>query len=68
VSRGLIEPEVSERLMERARAAAQRAVEATAGGRPDSLLLKEAIHQAVQKAVYKQTKRRPMVIPVVTEI
>jgi len=26
------------------------------------------IHDAVSKTVYKQTRRRPMVIPVITEI
>jgi mRNA degradation ribonuclease J1/J2 len=35
---------------------------------PDLNLLQEAIHDAVSKTVYKQTRRRPMVIPVITEI
>jgi mRNA degradation ribonuclease J1/J2 len=30
--------------------------------------LNEAIHDAVSRTVYKQTRRRPMVIPVITEI
>ena len=34
----------------------------------DINLLKEAIHDSVSKTVYKQTRRRPMVIPVITEI
>jgi len=34
----------------------------------DVNLISEAIHDAVQKTVYKQTRRRPMVIPVLTEI
>jgi len=36
--------------------------------RPELTLLQETIHDAVSKTVYKQTRRRPMVIPVVTEI
>ncbi len=34
----------------------------------DVNLLKEAIHDAVSKTVWRQTRRRPMVIPVITEI
>ena len=34
----------------------------------DVNLLNEAIHDAVSRTVYKQTRRRPMVIPVITEI
>jgi mRNA degradation ribonuclease J1/J2 len=34
----------------------------------DVTILKEAIHDAVSQTVYKQTRRRPMVIPVVLEI
>ena len=36
--------------------------------RRDLNVLKEAIHDGVSKTVYKQTRRRPMVIPVITEI
>jgi len=68
VSRGLIEPEVSGALMEEARAAAIEALARLADDRPEPSLLREAVHQAVQRVVFKRTKRRPMVIPVVTEI
>ena len=34
----------------------------------DLNILQEAIHDAVSKTVWRQTRRRPMVIPVVTEI
>ncbi len=68
VSRGVIEPELSARLMAEARGAAVQSIKRFAETRPDLNLLQEAIHDAVQKTVYKQTRRRPMVIPVVTEI
>jgi ribonuclease J len=68
VSRGVIEPELSSRLMAEARAATLEAIKRFAGARPDGTLLKEAIHDAVSRTVYKQTRRHPMVIPVVTEI
>jgi ribonuclease J len=68
ISRGVIEPELSSKLMADARAAAIQSIGRLAGTRPDLNLLKEAIHDAVSKTVYKQTRRRPMVIPVITEI
>ncbi len=68
VSRGLIEPEVSGALMEEARAAALKALGSVADDHPELTLLTEAVHHAVQRVVFKRTKRRPMVIPVVTEI
>jgi ribonuclease J len=68
ISRGVIEPELSVRLMADARAAALESVRRLAETHPDLNLLQEAVHDAVSKTVYKRTGRRPMVIPVVTEI
>jgi ribonuclease J len=68
ISRGVIEPELSARLMADARSAAIQSIGRLAETRPDLSLLKEAIHDAVSKTIYKQTRRRPMVIPVITEI
>jgi ribonuclease J len=68
ISRGVIEPELSSKLMADARAAAVESIAHFTQTRPDLNLLQEAIHDAVSKTVYRQTRRRPMVIPVVTEI
>jgi len=68
VSRGVIEPELSTKLMADARAAAMASIANFADTHADLNLLQEAIHDAVSKTVYRQTRRRPMVIPVVTEI
>ncbi len=68
ISRGVIEPELSTRLMADARAAALKSIGQFADSHPDVSLLQEAIHDAVSKTVYEQTRRRPMVIPVITEI
>ena len=68
ISRGVIEPELSVRLMADARAEVLNSIKRLAETRPDLALLQETIHDAVSKAVYKQTRRRPMVIPVITEI
>ena len=68
VSRGVIEPELSVRLMADAREAALDSISRFTDSRPEVSLLQEVIHDAVSQTVYKQTRRRPMVIPVVTEI
>src|SRR3989441_354930 len=68
VSRGVIEPELSVRLMADARKAVLNSIRRLVDSHPEMSLLHEAIHDAVSQTVYKQTRRRPMVIPVVTEI
>ena len=68
VSRGVIEPELSTRLMAAAREAALESIKQHDGARPEVSMLQEVIHDAVSKTVYKRTRRRPMVIPVITEI
>jgi len=68
ISRGVIEPELSTRLMADARKAALESIRRLVDSHPELSLVQEAIHDAVSRAVYKQTRRRPMVIPVITEI
>ena len=68
VSRGVIEPELSAHLMAEAKRATSETVARFAETHADVQLLQEAIHDAVSKTVHKQTRRRPMVIPVITEI
>jgi ribonuclease J len=68
LSRGVIEPELSSGLMSDAKKAALQAINRMRESHADVNLLQEAVHDAVSKTVYRQTGRRPMVIPVVTEI
>jgi ribonuclease J len=68
ISRGVIEPELSARLMADARASVLAGIARFADTHADLNLLSEVIHDAVSKTVYKKTRRRPMVIPVITEI
>jgi ribonuclease J len=68
ISRGVIEPELSSRLMDDAKKAAVETIARFAETHADVNLLQEAIHDSVSKTVFKRTRRRPMVIPVVTEI
>src|SRR5207248_4354462 len=67
ITRGFIHPEMSEELMAEARAAIGTAVRG-AGRRPDPTILQEAIHDAVSRLLWKRTGRRPMVIPLLTEL
>ena len=68
VSRGVIEPELSAKLMSDARRSVTESIARFAETHADLNLVKEAIHDGVSKTVYKQTRRRPMIIPVITEI
>jgi ribonuclease J len=68
ISRGVIEPELSAKLMAEARTAVIQSIGRLADTHADVNLLKEAIHDAVSRTVWRQTRRRPMVIPVITEI
>ena len=64
----MIEPELSTRLMADARQAAMESINQLTDSHREISLLQETIHDAVARTVYKQTRRRPMVIPVITEI
>ena len=68
ISRGVIEPELSVRLMADARKEVLQSIRRLSDTRADLALMQETIHNAVSRTVYKQTRRRPMVIPVITEI
>jgi ribonuclease J len=68
VSRGVIEPELSGKLMADARQAVLHSIKRFADTNPERTMLQEVVHDAVSQTVYKQTRRRPMVIPVITEI
>ncbi|HZU18408.1 MAG TPA: ribonuclease J [Candidatus Dormibacteraeota bacterium] len=67
ISRGFIDPELSEELMTEARQAALSAIRG-AGRRPDLATLQEAVHDAISRLLWRRTRRRPMVIPLLTEL
>ena len=68
VSRGVIDPELSTHLLAEAKRATVETVARFADTHADQNLLQEAIHDAVSRSVHNQTRRRPMIIPVITEI
>jgi ribonuclease J len=67
ITRGFIDPELSDELMAEARQAVVTAIRGM-GRRPDLTLLQEAIHDAVSRVLWRRTRRRPMVIPLLTEL
>jgi ribonuclease J len=67
IARGFMDPELSEDLLREARSEVTAAVRRS-GRRPDVTLLQESIHDAVSRLLWKRTRRRPMVIPLVTEL
>jgi ribonuclease J len=68
ISRGFIEQDTSEDLMRDARNEVLDAVGRLAGDPPETTIIQDAIHDAISRLVWKRTGRRPMVVPVVTEI
>ncbi len=68
LSRGFIEEDTSSQLMRDARQEVVGTVARMAGSPPEANLLEESIHEDLSRILWKRTRRRPMVVPVVTEI
>jgi ribonuclease J len=68
LSRGFIEEEEGGDLMRDARREVLAALERYAGGPIEPTLLQESIHEGVSRVLWKRTRRRPMVVPIVTEL
>ena len=67
VSRGFIESELSDGLMERAKDVIVEALEGAehVAERAD---FNQRVHDALQRFLYDQTRRRPMILPVSVEV
>ena len=69
VSRGFVYVKESEELMRRAREVASAALERALDKRGcDYTLLKTAIRDDLAKFIYKETKRKPMILPVIMDL
>ena len=69
VSRGFVYVKESEELMRRAREVASAAVERALDKRGcDYTYLKTAIRDDLAKLIYKETKRKPMILPVIMDL
>lgn len=67
ISRGLIGPELSRELEEAAGAAVVTALRQV-GTRPNVAVVQDLVHDTLSRLVWKRTGRRPMIVPVVTEL
>jgi ribonuclease J len=67
ITRGFIDPQLSEELLTEVGQAVVSALHGL-GRRPDPALRQEAIHDAVSRLLWTRTRRRPMVIPLLTEL
>jgi ribonuclease J len=67
ISRGVTGPDLSAELEKEARQAVRAAVHA-AGKPPNRAVLQEAVHDTLSRLVWRRTGRRPMVLPVVSEL
>ncbi len=69
ISRGFVYVKESEELMERARSVAEAALNKAIGKRyDDRMQIKSAVRDELSKFIYKETKRRPMILPIIMEI
>lgn len=69
VSRGFVYVKESEELMTRARAIAEASLERTVcKGHGDWTQIKGAIKDDLAKFIYKETKRKPMILPVIMDV
>jgi ribonuclease J len=67
VSRGFVESELSDDLMERARDVITDALQG-AEHMADRADVNQRVHNALQRFMYNQTRRRPMILPISVEV
>ena len=69
VSRGFVYVKESEELMKEARSIAENAlIRAMSKGHGDRMYIKGAIKDDLAKFIYKETKRKPMILPVIMDL
>ena len=68
VSRGFVYVKESSDLMQRTKETAERAIDKVLRVNCDSMEIKNSIRDDVAKFIFKETKRRPMILPVIMDI
>ena len=69
VSRGFVYVKEAEKLMAEARAVATRSVESSLAKRVnDFTQIRNAIRDELAKFIYKETKRKPMILPIIMDV
>jgi ribonuclease J len=65
ISRGFVDGELSDKLMEKARDVIVESLAEHVSGRAD---FNQRVHDALQRFLYQETRRRPMILPVALEV
>jgi ribonuclease J len=69
ISRGFVHQQTSDTLLDAARDQVTKTIKKLAGeGPPEWQVVKSAVRDAMSRYLYEQTRRRPMIIPIVVEI
>jgi ribonuclease J len=68
VSRGFVYVKESTDLMQKTKEVAERAIDKVLKVNSDSMEIKNTIRDDVAKFIYKETKRRPMILPIIMDI
>ncbi len=69
ISRGFVHQQTSDTLLDAARAQVTKTINKLGGeGPPEWQVVKSAVRDAMTRYLYEQTRRRPMIIPIVVEI
>ncbi len=69
ISRGFVHQQTSDTLLDAARAQVTKTIKKLGGeGPPEWQVVKSAVRDAMTRYLYEQTRRRPMIIPIVVEI
>jgi ribonuclease J len=69
ISRGFVHQQTSDALLDAARAQVTKTINKLCGEGPaEWQVVKSAVRDAMSKYLYDQTRRRPMIIPIVVEI
>ena len=69
ISRGFVHQQTSDTLLDSARDQVTKTIKKLGGeGPPEWQVVKSAVRDAMSRYLYEQTRRRPMIIPIVVEI
>ncbi len=68
ISRGFVHQQTSDALLEAARGEVLKTINKIGPGNPEWQVVKSAVRDAMSKYLYEQTRRRPMIMPIVVEV
>jgi ribonuclease J len=68
ISRGFVHQQTSDVLLDAARDRVVETINKIASGTPEWHVVKNAVRDVMGKFLYEQTRRRPMIIPIVVEV